>query len=433
MKLPSCWRWRTVYGWGQANDDSEYFKIFQIPINQMSRTGPVKKIFPTLFILLLLGLVACVIIIRIHHQIGIHPEEKSFWNISDLFNCNAVLASRYAKVGPFFIAELAIGYYLILLTGLFDVWSSQKSLSILIFLLVLTTISVVYSTILNIFSFVDLGAICLLCLLTVPINLAILILLFLAMEIPLGKLPRTIKRKFLFKPKSVLIYGSIALIVMGLGVAGGRKLNPGARFSFDVSKEAYLKNFFALPREEVFLPERPSLGNPDAQVTIVAFSDLQCRACRGAESVLKPLLKEYENRIRLTYLNFPLNPQCNPMARRSKHHLMGCLAAKEMLCAFQHGKFMEYYALVGNLESGTASPFDMAAGLGIGGTSFENCIDSARTVALLMQDIETGTRFKVKRLPSIYINGRHFRDWRKRERFGWVLESVLSQGDKIKK
>ncbi len=378
-----------------------------------------------MFILLFLGLAASVCIIRIHHQIAIHLGEKSFWNISDLFDCEMVLASRYARLGPFLIAELAIGYYLILITGLLDVWSSQKNLSILTFLLVLTTFSTVFSIILNFLSLVNLGVLCLLCLLTSLINLALLVLLFLAMEIPLRKLPRTIKRKFLFNPKPALIYGSIALIIMGLGVTGGRKLNPHARFSFDILQEDYLKGFFALPKQNVLLPKRPVLGNPNAQVSIVVFSDFQCPACRSADITLKAILEQYKDRVRIFYLNYPLNSSCNQMVSRPKHP-SACIYAKEAICAYQSGKVSEYHdwALKNHSEQDT-SPSELSNKLGMDRGYFEDCLASDKTTELLKQDIETAIQFGVKSIPSIYINGRQIRDWRNQERFRWVLESTL--------
>lgn len=395
--------------------------------NRAQRSKPMRKVFPAILFLLFLGLISSVLIIRIHYQMSVFHGQKSYCHISDGFTCDTVLASPYARLGPFFIAELGMGYYIILICGLIYSWGQKKPLSILSALFLCALLGAGFGITLNILTLAKLGVICPLCLLSTTISVVVLILLPSAMEISIQELPGTIK-KLLFAPKSLLSYAAVTLLISGIGILYGRKLNPQARYSFGYSPKAYLKSFFDSPQINVALPERPVLGNPNAKVTVVAFSDMQCPGCRRAESVLNPILEQYKDRIRLIYLNYPLDPSCNPTAGRSKHHLIDCQNAKEALCANQLGKFPEYHDWAfKNQMAKSESPMGLPAQLSLDPSSFENCLASEKTAALLREDIETANLFEVRSLPSIYINGRLFRDWGDTERLRLVLESELTQ------
>lgn len=396
-------------------------------LSQKRSAKSTRNIFLVIFLLTLLGLVVSVVLIRLHYQISMNPGEKSFCHISDLIDCDAALASPYAKLGPIFNAELGFGYYILFLCGMLAGWGSKRPLSILPFLLMGAAFSFIYSVVLNFISIGALGVICYPCLLIPIVNLTVLILIPMEMKIPTRELPGAIKQNIFLSAKTLFIPGIGALLIFGLGLVLARRLNPEARYSFGVSREAYLDDYYDLAQKEVLLPERTVFGNPGAKLTIVAFSDLQCPGCRRAESTLGPILEEYKERIRLIYLNYPPNPDCNPTARRTKHHLMACINAKQTLCASQLGKFSAYREWLSKDQTRHESLSKFSDELGIDRSAFENCLASKKTEVFLQEDIETATGFGVTGIPSIIINGRRFQDWRSRERLRLVLESELAQ------
>lgn len=385
------------------------------------------KIIPAILLLACLGLIVSIVIIRVHYQISLNPGDMSFCHISDAIDCDAVLSSPYVKLGPFFNAELAFGYYLILIWGLFEAWGAKKPLPAFSYIFIWAVIAAVYNITLNFLSIMKLRAVCPLGLILSVINLAVLILLPLKMKVPFLRLPATLCQKLLLAPKSLLFYGAGTILIFGMGLLFARKLNPQAQFSFGIIPEAYLRTFYALPQKEVPLPKRPVSGNPNAPLTILAFSDLQCPPCRRFEAALKPVLKQYGDRIRVIYLNYPLDSSCNPTVSGTRYP-MACIAAKEALCTYQHGKFSEYRDLVfEHRERGRASLSNLIREVGMDLSSFENCLASEKTAGLLKEDIATSTQFDVEGVPSIYINGRRFRDWSNAERFRLVLESELTR------
>lgn len=386
-----------------------------------------RKIFPTILVLSLLGLIISILMIRIHYRISVDPDKKSFCHLSQKIDCDAVLASPPAKVGPFFKAELNFSYYLFLILGLLCIWKEKKRLPFLSFLFFLAFFFSVCSLVLDSISIAKLHIICPLGLINIFISLTILALLPSVMKIPLREMPRTLKKKLIYAPKSLLTYLFFVLVVFGIGLAFSRKLNPQAQYSFGFSPESYLKNFYGLPQQEILLPERPIRGNPNASVTILVFSDFSSGACQRAASALKPILEQYGDRVRQVYLNYPLNSSCNSAVQRTRFPT-ACLSSKAALCASQQGKFWEYHDRV--IQHPTIDYKSVAVELGMDRLSFENCMGSEKTNELLQEDIATAIQFKVSRVPTIYINGRLFLDWSNAERLRSVLESELEQSAK---
>lgn len=73
------------------------------------------------------------------------------------------------------------------------------------------------------------------------------------------------------------------------------------------------------------------LGNKNAKVTIVEYSDLECPFCKRFHPTLQQALKEYPNDVRWVYRHFPLE-QLHSKAKQEA-------AATE--CANEQGKFWE--------------------------------------------------------------------------------------------
>lgn len=101
----------------------------------------------------------------------------------------------------------------------------------------------------------------------------------------------------------------------------------------------------ATDKKTVGLGNIPALGNQNAPVTLVEFSDYQCPFCgafyKGAEAQIK---KEYVDtgKVKLVYRDYPLN-SIHPGAQK------GAEAAR---CAGDQGKYWEYHdAVFSNQDS----------------------------------------------------------------------------------
>ncbi len=170
---------------------------------------------------------------------------------------------------------------------------------------------------------------------------------------------------------------------------------------FDV---AAAEQEFAAPAEsgsvlEVSSDDDPVLGNKDAPVTIIEFSDFQCPFCARFFSETFPLLEEnYVNtgKVKIVFRDFPLNfhPEAEPAA----------LAAE---CADEQGKFWEYHDLLfKNQDALSAENYKKwAQDLGLDTVAFSDCLDSQKYLDEVKADVEDGVKYGVTGTPAFFVNG----------------------------
>src|SRR5438552_13880822 len=62
------------------------------------------------------------------------------------------------------------------------------------------------------------------------------------------------------------------------------------------------------------MTDAPTLGNPNATVTLVEYSDFECPVCRNLHDALRGLLPNYDGKVRVVFKDFPIE-QLHPWAR----------------------------------------------------------------------------------------------------------------------
>lgn len=153
----------------------------------------------------------------------------------------------------------------------------------------------------------------------------------------------------------------------------------------------------------------PLLGNKDAKVTIVEFSDLQCPFCkRFFDDALVQIKKEYidTGKVKFAFRHYPLT-QIHPNANK---------ASSAVECANEQGKFWEYHDLLfknqdswASLDNASAvTKFKEYAGtLGLNGGQFNSCLDSDKYKANIDKDLADGSTAGVNGTPSTFVNGQN--------------------------
>jgi protein-disulfide isomerase len=142
----------------------------------------------------------------------------------------------------------------------------------------------------------------------------------------------------------------------------------------------------------------PVLGDPNAPVTIIEFSDFQCPFCsRWFESV-KPQLQPYIDRgeVRLIYRDFPLSFHQNAES-----------AAIASECANEQGKFWEYHDVLFENQQAldSLSLKQYAADLGLNESQFNSCYDTSKYQGEVQTDFNDGAAVGVSGTPTFFING----------------------------
>lgn len=144
--------------------------------------------------------------------------------------------------------------------------------------------------------------------------------------------------------------------------------------------------------------ESAVLGNPNAKITIVEFSEFQCPYCSRIAPYLDTLMRKYPNDLRMIYKHFPLS-----------FHQQATGAAAAAMAAQAQGKFWEYrFALAPHFRSLTDSTFLAVAqqvGLDLKRFQKEMAMDEAKQKRI-DADLALGQKVGVKGTPNFYVNGK---------------------------
>ena len=165
-------------------------------------------------------------------------------------------------------------------------------------------------------------------------------------------------------------------------------------------------------------------GPANAPITIVEYSDYQCPFCRRAHPTVERILKEYPDKVRLVYRDYPLN--FHPRAVPSS------VAAR---CAAEQNKFWEYHTNLMEVN-GDLSDADLgkrATDLGLDMAAFDACYASKKYEAAIQADFQAGSAVGVTGTPAFFINGRMIVGARPFEDFKDVIDDELGRAATVKK
>ncbi|HZI51594.1 MAG TPA: thioredoxin domain-containing protein [Terriglobia bacterium] len=151
-------------------------------------------------------------------------------------------------------------------------------------------------------------------------------------------------------------------------------------------------------RTDVATAGHPSRGPAAAPVTIVEFADFECPFCGGFYPTLKLIEKNYADKVRLVYRQFPLT-NMHPNAQK---------AAEASLCANEQSRFWEYYDALFSDQSRLSVPAlkQTAQTLGLNSAAFNTCLDSGKHAATIQKDRDEARKIGVSGTPTVFINGR---------------------------
>jgi protein-disulfide isomerase len=161
------------------------------------------------------------------------------------------------------------------------------------------------------------------------------------------------------------------------------------------------------------------LGDKDAPVTIIEFSDYECPFCsRFWSDTLPQLKREYidTGKVKLVYRDFPLS--IHPNAQ---------IAAEAAECAGEQGKYWEMHDQIfenqGQLGEGALKQW--ALGLGLDSGKFNSCLDSGKFTSEVQKDLADGSAVGASGTPTFFINGRKIVGAQPFSAFKAIIDSEL--------
>jgi protein-disulfide isomerase len=150
------------------------------------------------------------------------------------------------------------------------------------------------------------------------------------------------------------------------------------------------------------MAEGNAMGNPEAPVKIVEFSDFQCQYCRQFFLQTEPaLIENYVTSGDVYFVYRSLGDWLGPDSQ---------IAAEAAYCAGDQKKFWEFHdALFSNqglISFSNENLLKLGKELGLDTEELAICLDSNRSSPQVLQDLQDGLQAGVRGTPSFLINGK---------------------------
>jgi protein-disulfide isomerase len=142
----------------------------------------------------------------------------------------------------------------------------------------------------------------------------------------------------------------------------------------------------------------PDLGDRDAPVTLIEFTDYQCPYCRRHFQNTMPLLiKNYVDTGKLRYVIREVPVESS--------HPLASKAAQAALCAGDQSRYWEMHdKLFGH--QGPLRPEDLkshAQALGLNAAQFDQCLESGEKRERVQEDVKAGMQAGMRGTPTFFL------------------------------
>ncbi|MDH5568637.1 MAG: DsbA family protein [Nitrosopumilus sp.] len=180
------------------------------------------------------------------------------------------------------------------------------------------------------------------------------------------------------------------------------------------------------PQVKISADNDPVIGNPDAPITIIEFSDFQCPFCARFHIQTLPLILEQyieQGKVKLVFRDFPIQ-SIHPNA------LPASIAAE---CANEQGKFKEMHDMLFDNQnqwnkqetSDALSLFSSyAIKIQLDQETFDSCLTSGKYIEEIRKDLDDGRNYGVSGTPGFFVGN---------ERIGFVELKGAQPFDSFKK
>ena len=148
----------------------------------------------------------------------------------------------------------------------------------------------------------------------------------------------------------------------------------------------------------------PVIGNPNAPITIIEFSDFQCPFCaRFHVETLPSIMNEYINdgQVKLVFRDFPIQ----------SIHSNALAASVASECANEQGKFKEMHDILfenqkewnnQNTDNAINTFIQYASDMGLE-EEFNSCLKNAKYVEEIQKDLDDGRTYGITGTPGFFI------------------------------
>ena len=384
-----------------------------------------KKIKPLAFayyfwptvLLAVSGLVVSIYLSISHYRVYTDVGYKSFCAISRAINCDTVSQSPYSILLNLPVPVWGVLGYTFLLLCLLEAGSknaAKNRLWSIVFWICLGFSG--YSVILAMISTYLIGSYCIVCLISYGVNLALLFYAWI------------IRRRFsicgLIEDTREDIYYLWQTRIRSLAGAALFLVVAGLVWVF----YPVYWNYQTPPFSDNIPTGMTATGHPWIGATapileITEFADYQCFQCKKMHSILRQLVAEYPDKIRVIHRNYPMDHRFNPIVKEPFHVGSGKMALLSIYAASK-GKFWQMNDLLFSMAGKTKAirVEALAEELDLNSAELAQAVKSRKIRYRLQKDIFFGNKLGISGTPAYVIDGKVY--------LGQIPAEVLKSGMK---
>ncbi|MFH1417755.1 MAG: vitamin K epoxide reductase family protein [Planctomycetota bacterium] len=171
------------------------------------------------------------------------------------------------------------------------------------------------------------------------------------------------------------------------------------------------------PREDIpVAPDDLVIGPVDAPCLLVVFSDFQCPQCRLFHGLIERLRERRPEMLLCVFKHYPMSNHCNEHVNQA-FHFISCPAAEAAEAARSVASadqaYAYYLALYKNMSRLDEAPYaELAEQVGIDPQRFAAAVGEQAGRERVRRDIALAHALGVKGAPTVFLNGRQIPDWR---------------------
>ena len=331
----------------------------------------------------------------------------SVCSINDFVDCDGVARHYHSQIAGIPLAWWGIAFYLfVLLLSVVDKINSKIATPLRAFknsqayLSALGLLSFCFSMGLAAVSLFEIKKLCIFCMMTYFINLAISLV---ATDFKSGGYVASFKTSFKDFIDGVKQY-KVAFAVFMIAAVGfltystvSFKFVSHLKFHRSIMKYTKAKNNKYAIKGNV-------LGNPNGDVKLVLISDYVCPMCRINNMIVHDIIRNYEN-VEVLHKNYPLDKECQK-GLVAQIHPGACMLSKIAIAAKNQGHYWDTASKLYDIKSvKTQKILTLANEIGMDYKKLWYDSLSKETEAILEDDIKYCNKVGVNATPTMLVNG----------------------------
>lgn len=143
------------------------------------------------------------------------------------------------------------------------------------------------------------------------------------------------------------------------------------------------------------------LGDPQAQVVLIEYSDLECSYCKLFHSTLHQAVDQYPGKIKWVFRHFPLQFHANAQKEAEASECAASLGGNDAFWIYIDKIFSETSSNGTGFALKDLAP--LARNIGLDEKQFRVCVDSGKYASVVETDIVKGKKAGVQGTPATLI------------------------------